>query len=85
MVLTSQPFIKTHYLLQPSSMDFPGNFPGLDLSWSLDKFKNNFKIVISELSHDFMEFDLIGVDASVANAFRRILISEVGIFGLFIR
>lgn len=61
-------------------MDFPGNFPGQDHSWSLEKFKDTFKIVISELSHDFMEFDLIGVDASVANAFRRILISEVGIW-----
>lgn len=27
-----------------------------------------------------MEFDLIGIDASIANAFRRILIGEVKVF-----
>ena len=26
-----------------------------------------------------MEFDMIGVDAAIANAFRRILIAEVGV------
>ena len=27
-----------------------------------------------------MEFDMVGIDASIANAFRRILIAEVGAF-----
>ncbi|KAI9362476.1 DNA-directed RNA polymerase [Zopfochytrium polystomum] len=62
-----------------SSIDFPGNFPfsSEDLSWSMEKFQQNFKIVISRVGKDEMEFDLIGADASLANAFRRILISEV--------
>ena len=30
------------------------------------------------LTDDEMEFDMIGIDASIANAFRRILIAEVG-------
>jgi DNA-directed RNA polymerase alpha subunit len=27
-----------------------------------------------------MEFDMIGIDASIANAFRRVLLAEVGIY-----
>lgn len=30
-----------------------------------------------------LEFDMIGIDASLANAFRRILIAEVEFFSLF--
>jgi len=36
-----------------------------------------FKVVISELTKENIEFDLIGIDAAIANAFRRILIAEV--------
>ncbi|KAI8926940.1 DNA-directed RNA polymerase [Entophlyctis helioformis] len=60
-----------------SSMDFPHTFPGLDLSWDLAEFKKRFKIVIGHINRDSMEFDMIGVDASIANALRRILIAEV--------
>lgn len=34
-------------------------------------------INVTHLNEEEMEFDLIGVDASLANAFRRILIAEV--------
>ncbi|KAH6562857.1 hypothetical protein BASA83_008904 [Batrachochytrium salamandrivorans] len=60
-----------------SSMDFPHTFPGMDFSWDLDLFKKNFDIIIDYLSKDTMEFDIIGVDASISNALRRILIGEV--------
>ncbi|KAJ3411821.1 DNA-directed RNA polymerases I and III subunit RPAC1 [Chytridiales sp. JEL 0842] len=62
-----------------SSVDFPGLLPSgsEDLSWDLERFKKNFKVVISRVGTLDMEFDLIGIDASIANAFRRILISEV--------
>ncbi|KAK9478846.1 DNA-directed RNA polymerase [Lipomyces japonicus] len=59
------------------STDFPGYYPGEDHSWNLDKFKESFKINISHLNQESSTFDLIGVDASVANAFRRIMISEI--------
>lgn len=53
------------------------------MSWLL--FSNRHLIVpcqglridIQRLTKDTIEFDLIGVDASIANAFRRILIAEV--------
>ena len=37
----------------------------------------NFRTEIRSLTDDEMEFDMIGIDAAVANAFRRILLSEV--------
>jgi DNA-directed RNA polymerase I and III subunit RPAC1 len=37
----------------------------------------NFKIVVGAMQGNDMEFDLIGIDASIANAFRRILMAEV--------
>ncbi|GJN26950.1 hypothetical protein PR202_gb14919 [Eleusine coracana subsp. coracana] len=50
---------------------------GVDNSMSVEKFCKNFKIEINQLTVDDMEFDLIGIDESMANAFRRILIAEV--------
>ncbi|KAL4554677.1 hypothetical protein LXL04_037279 [Taraxacum kok-saghyz] len=50
---------------------------GVDNSLRLDEFRKNFKVKIIKLNEEDMEFDLIGIDASIANAFRRILISEV--------
>ena len=50
---------------------------GIDNSVSVEKFCKNFKIEINQLTEDDMEFDMIGIDASMANAFRRILIAEV--------
>ncbi|KAF5821357.1 putative DNA-directed RNA polymerase [Helianthus annuus] len=50
---------------------------GVDNSLRLDEFRNNFKVKVIKLNEEDMEFDLIGIDASIANAFRRILISEL--------
>ncbi|KAF9608965.1 hypothetical protein IFM89_012142 [Coptis chinensis] len=49
----------------------------LDNSGLLGHFKDNFEVDVIRLNEDEMEFDMIGIDASVANAFRRILIAEV--------
>lgn len=50
---------------------------GIDNSLRLDRFCSNFKIEVKRLTDEEIEFDMIGVDASIANAFRRILIAEV--------
>ncbi|XP_059666757.1 uncharacterized protein LOC132312408 [Cornus florida] len=50
---------------------------GVDNSLRFDHFRNNFKVVVNRLTEDDMEFDLIGIDASLANAIRRILIAEL--------
>ncbi|KAI0048626.1 hypothetical protein FA95DRAFT_1025744 [Auriscalpium vulgare] len=60
-----------------SSTDFPGYSPDEDFSWNLAKFKKRLRVQVKRLSSRSIEFDLIGVDASVANALRRILIAEV--------
>ncbi|XP_078255081.1 DNA-directed RNA polymerases I and III subunit RPAC1 isoform X2 [Rhinoraja longicauda] len=57
--------------------DFPGNYPGYDDTWSQRRFEKNFRIDVIQMEEDALEFDMIGIDASIANAFRRILLAEV--------
>lgn len=40
-------------------------------------FFQSFRIDVVSLSYDVVEFDMIGLDASIANAIRRVLIAEV--------
>ena len=60
-----------------SSADFPGHQSGEDAAWDIGLFRDSLRIEIQELNDLEMEFDLVGVDASIANAFRRILLAEV--------
>ncbi|KAH8110387.1 DNA-directed RNA polymerase [Phellopilus nigrolimitatus] len=60
-----------------SSADFPGHYPDEDHSWSLDRFKENLRLDVTRLSQRSIELDLVGLDASVANAIRRTLIADV--------
>ncbi|KAJ4887381.1 RNA polymerase I subunit 43 [Raphanus sativus] len=55
------------------------NGVGVDNSVKLENFSDNFKVDVIELSKDGMEltFDMIGIDAAIANAFRRILLAEL--------
>ncbi|XP_027063281.1 uncharacterized protein [Coffea arabica] len=50
---------------------------GVDNSLRLDDFRKNLRVEVVRLTEDDIEFDLIGIDASLANAFRRILIAEL--------
>ncbi|KAM3357479.1 DNA-directed RNA polymerases I and III subunit rpac1 [Capsicum galapagoense] len=50
---------------------------GVDNSVRFEQFRNNFKVQIMRLEEDELEFDMIGIDPSLANAFRRILIAEL--------
>ncbi|KAJ6108140.1 DNA-directed RNA polymerase I and III subunit RPAC1 [Penicillium sp. IBT 18751x] len=59
------------------STDFPGHWPGESHSWALDTFKKNFKVEFHRNDPYEASFSLIGLDASVANAFRRILMAEI--------
>lgn len=60
-----------------TSTDFPGHYPGENHSWSLDRFRDGFHIQFHHNSPLDASFSLIGIDAAVANAFRRILIAEI--------
>lgn len=66
-----------HGLANTHSINVPGSCFGYDDSWSQEKFESNFRIDVKRLTDLEMEFDMIGIDASIANAFRRILLAEV--------
>ncbi|XP_030011766.1 DNA-directed RNA polymerases I and III subunit RPAC1 [Sphaeramia orbicularis] len=57
--------------------DFPGNYPGYDDTWNMQNFQKNFRIDVVQMDESSMEFDMVGIDAAIANAFRRILLAEV--------
>ncbi|XP_053568732.1 DNA-directed RNA polymerases I and III subunit RPAC1 isoform X2 [Bombina bombina] len=57
--------------------DFPGNYPGFNDTWNQERFEKNFRIDIIQMEDDRLEFDMVGIDAALANAFRRILLAEV--------
>jgi DNA-directed RNA polymerase I and III subunit RPAC1 len=46
---------------------------GYDNSFNFEDFQENFKINIIYLTDEEVVFDIIGIDAAIANAFRRIL------------
>lgn len=49
----------------------------VDNTRRLNHFRDNFRVEVVRLTEDDMEFDMIGIDAAIANAFRRILIAEL--------
>ncbi|KAK3595011.1 hypothetical protein CHS0354_003739 [Potamilus streckersoni] len=69
--------LQEHGLENVHSTDFPGTYEGFDDAWDHNKFKKNFRIDVVRLAGDELEFDMVGIDAAIANAFRRILLSEV--------
>ncbi|RKF56164.1 DNA-directed RNA polymerases I and III subunit RPAC1 [Golovinomyces cichoracearum] len=60
-----------------SSTDYPGHYPGEDHSWNKDIFEKNFSVQFHYNEPYDASFSLIGIDASVANSFRRIMIAEI--------
>jgi len=61
-----------------SGTDIPGHWgPGQDDSWNLERFKQGLQIKFHQNRPYDAAFSLVGVDASVANAFRRILLAEI--------
>lgn len=69
--------IEYNRVTNTASTDFPGFSPGGENEWDIEKFKNTFDVQISSLTDREANFDLVHIDTSIANAFRRIMISEV--------
>lgn len=44
---------------------------GVDNSLRLEDFCKNLRVEIVSLNDEDIEFDLVGIDAAIANAFRR--------------
>ncbi|KAL8733278.1 MAG: hypothetical protein Q9181_003654 [Wetmoreana brouardii] len=60
-----------------ASTDIPGHYPGEDHEWDLEEFKRTFRVQLHKNQPFDASFSLIGIDASIANAFRRILLAEI--------
>ncbi|KAK2547672.1 DNA-directed RNA polymerases I and III subunit RPAC1 [Acropora cervicornis] len=69
--------LQEHGIINTHTTDFPGNYEGFDDTWSQEKFEEKFRIDIIHMDKLQMEFDMVGVDAAIANALRRILLAEV--------
>lgn len=65
--------------LNPDTIDYCGAFVSLDEdnSWDYAAFKRGFSIRVTRLSDEVVEFDMVGIDPPLANAFRRLLLGEV--------
>lgn len=60
-----------------SASNFPGNHTAEDGEFDLSKFQQGFDISVSHISPQSATFDLKGLDASFANAYRRIMLAEI--------
>lgn len=72
----SRVILKENCVLNATACDYPGSYT-FDDTWSHEKFKKIFSVQIVKWNEREMEFDLIGIHAAIANAFRRLLLSEV--------
>lgn len=60
-----------------SSTEYPWNYPGEDHSWDIEKFRQGFRVEFHQNDPFEASFSLIGCDAAIANAFRRIMIADI--------
>ena len=77
--MRSKVFVRSTNLDHVNAAEDPDAFRAVnfDNSFSMEDFKKNFKINILEKSNEHLVFEMIGVSAPIANALRRILISDV--------
>lgn len=69
--------IEYNRVTNTTSTDFPGYNGNEDYAWDVEKFKDTLEIHVTKKEAREANFDLINIDTSIANAFRRIMISEV--------
>ena len=50
---------------------------GISNAWHFKEWVNQFRVNIQHKDDLDMQFDMVGIDPAIANAFRRILIAEV--------
>ncbi|KAK4144933.1 DNA-directed RNA polymerase [Dichotomopilus funicola] len=60
-----------------ASSDYPLHYPGEEHSWDIDAFRRGFSIQFHHNDPFEASFSLIGIDASIANAFRRTMIADI--------
>ena len=62
-----------------STVEYAGAFSAsaIENAFSLESFRRDFRVTVRSLTEVELAFDLVGIDAALANAFRRILLAEV--------
>ena len=72
-------FVRNDAPAHTSTVEYAGAFAssGLENSFSIERFRKDFRVQVMSLNEEEIVFDLIGIDAALANAFRRILLAEV--------
>lgn len=77
--IRSKVFVRSTHIDHANAAEDPDAFRyvNFDNSFSIEDFKKNFKINVLEKDDQHLIFEMIGVGAPVANALRRILISDV--------
>jgi len=69
--------LKEFEVLNTSNLDYAGVHGGTNKKWDITEEEKKIKINVVKMNKTDMEFDLIGFDPALANAFRRILLAEV--------
>lgn len=71
--------IRTDAPQHTSTVEYSGAYVanGLENSFTMERFQKDFRAEVMSLNDEEIVFDLIGIDAALANAFRRILLAEV--------
>eukprot|EP01016_Furgasonia_blochmanni_P000472 TRINITY_DN1010_c0_g1_i7.p1 TRINITY_DN1010_c0_g1~~TRINITY_DN1010_c0_g1_i7.p1 ORF type:complete len:263 (-),score=63.64 TRINITY_DN1010_c0_g1_i7:645-1433(-) len=64
---------------QVHNIDYSGAFMNInyDHSKTSEDFLKSIKITINRMDENELEFEIVGIDASIANALRRIMIAEI--------
>ena len=68
--------VKLNIKIKPKTFEYPGSFPDSEV-FSMNNFSKNLKMEVKELNDEEIVFDLFDIEPPLANALRRILISEI--------
>lgn len=69
--------LKEFEVINTSNLNYAGVYGGTNKGWDIKEEENKIKINIETMDKTDMEFDMIGFEPGMPNAFRRILLSEI--------
>ena len=77
--IKSKIVLNKHTVDYTTGTDFPGNYPEKAGSkhWSAESYSRGISVQLISEEESTLEFDLIGIDAPISNAIRRVLLSEI--------
>ena len=69
--------LKEFEVVNTSSSNVAGNFFGSQKGFSVKEASESLKVCVVKMDSLDMEFDMVGYDPAIANALRRILLSDI--------